>query len=520
MKKKTILVALTIVMMLFSLIPASASAAQKQSVGEEYIEYLEATYDEYIKDRSKYCDDVWAEIQQVYLEGRECLANLKDDDEYWNTPDYETMLSGLGKLTWVKSKEDLPEVKKRYLKEISDEYKNHKKADYSDYSWDLIQDYLYVGKKQINSAVTFREAAMGYSDAMLGMSYATTKEELKAYKEEYISTLSIVVNLCLDADDYSAPVWAEIQDLYKEAVNAVKKAELEYELESITEEYLEDICELSGLEYPVTYAVVEKVLEEIMNPVLEFYEEMNEADYTWERIDEADEIIWELEEELYEIDKRSDAEKLVNAAMKKLKALPHRETDVQFYKNYVVKVKAAGASGTSVKVSWNANKNLDGYVIYRAASKNGTYKKITALYSGSKSYYVDKKLTYGKNYYYKIKGIKYIDYEEEYTKLSAAAVGTPKLEAPAFKLSKTGKTDVMLKWNKVPGAKGYQIYRSNSVNGQFKLVKTIKKGSTLTWKDTSTKKGKKYCYKMRTYTTKANGAKKYSSYTTIKTIKR
>ena len=75
-------------------------------------------------------------------------------------------------------------------------------------------------------------------------------------------------------------------------------------------------------------------------------------------------------------------------------------------------------------------------------------------------------------------------------------------------------------WKRVTGADGYQIYRSNSVNGQFKLVKTVKKGGTVQWKDTSTKKGKKYCYKMRSYDIKKNGDKKYSVYSTIKTIKR
>ncbi len=520
MRKKTILAALTIVMMLFTLIPASVSAAQTQAVNEMYVENLEMTYMSSIKDRSKYCDDVWAEIQQVYKEGRECYANLEDDDAYWDAPDYETMLSGLGTLTWVKSKDDLKEVKKRYLKEIDEEYKEHKKTDYSDYSWDLIQDGLYVGKKMINEATTFSEAAMGYSEAMLGMEWATTKEDLKEYRKECISTLSMVLNLCLDPDDYSEPVWAEIKAVYDEGVAAIKEAELEYELEEITEQYIEKICNISGLKYPVTYEVIEEILAEIMEPAIEFVEEMDETDYILERIEQAEEIIWDLEEELYEIEKRTDAEKLVNAALKKLKALPDRVYDEGLLKKCVANIKAAGNSGTSIKVTWKSNKDLDGYVVYRATSKNGTYEKIKEFYSGTISSFVDKGLTYGKTYYYKVKGMKWIDWEEEYTKLSAPVKGTPKLDAPSFKLSKAGSADVLLKWNKAPGADGYQIYRSNSVNGQFKLVKTVTKGGTVQWKDTSTVKGKTYCYKMRSYDKKQDGSKKYSGYTSIKTIKR
>ena len=520
MRKKTIIAALTIVMMLFAMIPATVSAAQKQPAGEEYVEYLETVYKEYIKDRSKYCDAVWTEIQEVYMEGRQCYANLESEDDYYEVPDYETMLEGLGKLTWVKSKKDLKEVKNRYIKEINEEYKNHKKADYSEYSWDLIQDGLYIGKKTINNAKTFSDAALGYSEAMIAMEWATTKEELKEYKEMYIDELEMMVYLYLDPDDYSAPIWQQIQDAYKAGAAAIKKAELEYELESIYEEYAEKICGLAGLAYPLSYEEIEKIMAEIMKPATEFFEEMDTSDYIYERIEEAEYIIWDLEDEFYEAKNRTDAEKMVNKALKKMKALPKRDYDESFYKNYVVKVKTAGASGTSVRVTWNAHKNLDGYIVYRASSKNGTYKEVWSTYNGKRNYYVDKKLTYGKNYFYKVKGIKYIDWNERSTKLSAPVKGTPKLVAPAVKLSKAGTADVMLKWGKVAGADGYQIYRSNSYNGQFKLVKTVKKGGTVQWKDTSTVKGKTYCYKMRTYDVQKNGKKKFSGYGAIKTIKR
>lgn len=520
MRKKTILAALTIVMMLFTMIPATVSAAQQQSVGEEYIESLELKYVESIKDRSKYCDDVWAEIQQVYREGRECYANLEDEDAYWTAPDYEGMLSMLGKLTWVKGYGDLPEVKKRYLKEIRDEFKKHKQSDYSEYGWDWILDSVYVGEKQINEATTFLEVSMGYSDAMWGLETATTKEELKEYKKECIEFLDQLLKLYLDPDDYIESVWKQIVAIRDEAAAAINKAELEYEAEEVYEDYVKQICEISGLEYPLTYGVLEEVLLEIMEPANKFFEDMSETEYIWERLEQAEEIMWDLEDSIYEAKTREAAEKKVDAALKKLKALPYREYDEGLLKTCVTNVKAAGNSGTSVKVTWKTNKDLDGYIIYRSTAKNGKYVEVDYVYNKNRGYYVDKKLKYGKTYYYKVQGIKYIDWEEEYIKMSAVAKGTPKLDAPSFKLSKTGSADVLLKWNKVPGADGYQIYRSNSVNGQFKLVKTIKKGATVQWKDTSTVKGKTYCYKMRTYDVQKNGTKKYSGYTSIKTIKR
>ncbi len=58
-------------------------------------------------------------------------------------------------------------------------------------------------------------------------------------------------------------------------------------------------------------------------------------------------------------------------------------------------------SGKSAKVTWNKAAYATKYVIYRSTSKKGTYKKVATVTS-DKTSYVDKKLTKGKTYYYKI----------------------------------------------------------------------------------------------------------------------
>lgn len=516
MKKRKILAVLMTIVMSFSAIPSYVSAAEKAPAGEEYIEVLEMIYMETIRDRSKYCDDVWNEIQQVYQEGR--AYGLEED--LYGLEECMVILEQLGGLTWVKSYDDLEEVKSRYLKEINDQAKSYKKSDYNDYNWDFIQDGLYIGSKRIHAATTFSVAAMGYYEAMIAMAWATTEEELKMYKDEYLNQLSRVINFYIDARDYSAPLWEEIQKVYEEAVVAIVNAEQESELEALYEKYLEKICVLAKLTYPLDYEIEEQIMEEIMKPAYEFYEEMTSVEYTTERLWEAEELIWELEDALYEAADRIIADEMVAKTLKKLKALPTREEEEKFYKEYVLKAKAVGISGTSIKVTWNADKKFDGYIVYRATSEKGAFKEVKRYGSGKTSSFTDKNVTYGKNYYYKVKGIKSMDFVEKYTKLSKAVKGTPKLVKPVVTLKKAGSQDVKLTWKRVDGADGYQIYRSNSVNGQFKLVKTIKKGDTLTWKDTSTVKGKKYCYKMRAYDVKKDKSKKYSAYSTIKTIRR
>ena len=70
---------------------------------------------------------------------------------------------------------------------------------------------------------------------------------------------------------------------------------------------------------------------------------------------------------------------------------------------------------------------------------------------------------------------------------------------------------IQVKWS-FPGVKldGYQIYRSTSKNGTYKLVKTAKSG-TKNWTNSGLKTGKRYYYKVRGYKT-VNGKKVYTKY--------
>ena len=54
---------------------------------------------------------------------------------------------------------------------------------------------------------------------------------------------------------------------------------------------------------------------------------------------------------------------------------------------------------------------------------------------------------------------------------------------------------------------GYYIYRRTKKSG-FKLVKTIKKGSTSSWTDTKAKKGTKYRYYVCAYVKEPSGTVK------------
>ncbi len=73
-----------------------------------------------------------------------------------------------------------------------------------------------------------------------------------------------------------------------------------------------------------------------------------------------------------------------------------------------------------------------------------------------------------------------------------------------IKLVGKSSASVSLKWEKVKGASGYEVYRSTSKNGSYKRVATVKKASKVTYKDKSVKNGKSYCYKVRPYKMSGN----------------
>lgn len=69
-------------------------------------------------------------------------------------------------------------------------------------------------------------------------------------------------------------------------------------------------------------------------------------------------------------------------------------------KRPTIKVKTSGIEG--LKISWNKVSEAKKYYVYRATSKNGTYKKVATT---TKLYYTDKKISQNKTYYYKVKAV-------------------------------------------------------------------------------------------------------------------
>lgn len=190
-------------------------------------------------------------------------------------------------------------------------------------------------------------------------------------------------------------------------------------------------------------------------------------------------------------------------------------------------VQATVQSKTSIKLSWK--KKLNGKLdIYRCEVRNGkkgTYRKIASV-SGSKKFYVDKKVKYKKTYFYKIVYYSLTNQskKKEGTFYASQYTGVERIDwaddNPAYDFAKGPKfIELQIQGelddnDKVLGLRptGYEIYRKTGDEDYKKIAAVKSKQSYIKYKDKEVKAGKAYYYKVRSFC-KLNGKTLYSDYT-------
>ena len=191
-----------------------------------------------------------------------------------------------------------------------------------------------------------------------------------------------------------------------------------------------------------------------------------------------------------------------------------KEIKVTVKLEVVSNVKAKSNSYNSNIITWSKVNNVDGYEIYRATSKTGTYSLNKTVTSGSTLSYSNTGLTTGKTYYYKVRAYKVVDGKKQYGDFSQVVSSSPKLSSTTAKSASAAYNSNKVTWSKVSGASGYEVYRATSKTGTYSLNKTVTSGSTLSYSNTGLTTGKTYYYKVRSYKL-VDGKKVYSNYSDI-----
>lgn len=185
-----------------------------------------------------------------------------------------------------------------------------------------------------------------------------------------------------------------------------------------------------------------------------------------------------------------------------------------FVPSAIKNFKISSQNSNSIKLSWSRNKNCSGYEIFRATSKNGSYKKIAQL-SNTTTSFTNKKLKSGTVYYYRIRAVliggnNHTAYSSVSFVYGATAPSTPKITVKALKGKKA-----KISYKKVSGATKYMIYYSTKKSSGYKRLTTTNK---LSYTKSKLKKGKKYYFKVRAYK-ELNKKKIYGSFSSVKYIK-
>lgn len=148
------------------------------------------------------------------------------------------------------------------------------------------------------------------------------------------------------------------------------------------------------------------------------------------------------------------------------------------------------ASSGKIKLTWESVEGAAEYEVYRATSKNGTYKLMLATEGTS---YTNTSAKAESKYYYKVKAIhKNPDASSAYSSVVSRMCDLARPTVTAGNVASTGK--IKITWDAVDGAIEYKIYRSASKNGTFKLMMTT---TGCSYTNTSVEAGDTYYYKVK-----------------------
>ncbi len=151
----------------------------------------------------------------------------------------------------------------------------------------------------------------------------------------------------------------------------------------------------------------------------------------------------------------------------------------------------------SVTLSWRPTDGASGYTIYRSAKPSSGFTKIASVNAPASSY-VSGGLTTGKKYYYRIEAFRTTGAFTSTAPVSSTVNATPLPKRPTITATLNSYTSALLKWKKIKGANGYEIYRSKSKNGGYKKIATITK-NTGKYTDKNLNTGSTYYYKIKAY---------------------
>lgn len=161
----------------------------------------------------------------------------------------------------------------------------------------------------------------------------------------------------------------------------------------------------------------------------------------------------------------------------------------------VVGVRAVQEEKTSIMISWEEVYGATGYYIYKSLDSGANYSLLADCTDLNMLSYKDAEIQLNASYMYYVSA--YVkDGEAIYEGPASESViqYTPLETAVLTAVNSVSHNTNKVFWNIVPGAAGYQIYRSNSQSENYTCIAEILDGTTTSYNDATCECGKKYFY--------------------------
>ena len=163
-------------------------------------------------------------------------------------------------------------------------------------------------------------------------------------------------------------------------------------------------------------------------------------------------------------------------------------------------LKATKMSTTSIKLTWPANSDASGYIIYRKDTATGYTSEYQKLVGTGLTSFTDSGLTPGKTYYYQIASLAVAsDSSEAKSAKSNLVYVTLTPGQVDLTVESLGPTSIHLSWVVVPGADGYIVERSPNGTSNWTVRHTFTSGSSHSYTDNNVTNGTKYYYRVTAY---------------------
>ena len=191
-------------------------------------------------------------------------------------------------------------------------------------------------------------------------------------------------------------------------------------------------------------------------------------------------------------------------------------TEITKENNFKTELKISNNTTNEVTLNWECIDKVDGYIISRSTSNEGSYEEIYTSQSKNEATYTDIELEGNKEYYYKINTYIENNKEKIYGPDSEiCTVYTTKSEQMLY-VKEYDEKGIKIAWDNSDKVDGYEIYRASN-NGQFYILLEVDKNYYSKFIDRDVDRGNTYSYKIRSYKL-INGEKVYGDFSQVESL--